>query len=175
MLNQYPTHTELEELADFIRAGIFEVALDANADYWQANDQVKINLTGLWFQISNGYNFHETHVHGNCSWSGVYYVCAGDSSSSPESHKGKQPNGITRFYGPNMEYMAGGHGDYGNFYLHDSSWDSYPQDGKLCVFPSYLKHMVFPYNGAEDRVIVSFHAQVFNSKGGMDYDYDMTN
>ena len=175
LLNQYPTHTELEELADFIRAGIFEVALDANADYWQANDQIKINLTGLWFQISNGYNFHETHVHGNCSWSGVYYVQAGNSSSSPESHKGKQPNGITRFYGPSMEYMAGGHGDYGNFYLHDSSWDSYPQDGKLCVFPSYLKHMVFPYNGAEDRVIVSFHAQVFDSKGGMSYDYDMTN
>ncbi len=54
LLSQYPAHTELEELADFIRAGIFEVARDANADYWQANDQVKINLTGLWFQISNG-------------------------------------------------------------------------------------------------------------------------
>ena len=175
LLNQYPMHTELEELADFIRSGIFEVAREANGELWQENDKVRINLTGLWFQISNGFHFHETHVHGNCSWSGVYYVQAGESSASAESHRGKQANGITRFYGPHMENMAGGHGDYGNFYLHDSSWDSYPQDGKLCIFPSYLKHMVFPYNGAEDRVIVSFHAQVFNSKGQMDYSYSMNN
>jgi uncharacterized protein (TIGR02466 family) len=175
LLNQYPMHAELEELADFIRSGIFELAKEANGDLWPENDKVRINLTGLWFQISNGFHFHETHVHGNCSWSGVYYVQSGQCSSSPESHRGQQPNGITRFYGPHMENMAGGHGDYGNFYLHDSSWDSYPQDGKLCIFPSYLKHMAFPYNGAEDRVIVSFHAQVFNSKGQMDYSYSMNN
>jgi uncharacterized protein (TIGR02466 family) len=175
LLSQYPAHAELEALADFIRAGIYEVANEANAGFWKDDDKVKINLTGLWFQISNGFSFHETHVHGNCSWSGVYYVQAGNSSSSTESLKGNQPNGITRFYGPNMEYMAGGHGDFGNFYLHGSSWDSFPQDGGLCIFPSYLKHMAFPYNGAEDRVIVSFHAQVFNSKGYMDYDYSMTN
>ena len=175
LLEQYPEHTELGELASFISNGIFEVAKEANTGLWQENDRVKINLTGLWFQISNGFSFHETHVHGNCSWSGVYYVQAGESSSSPESDRGKQPNGITRFYGPHMENMAGGHGDYGNYYLQDSSWDSYPQDGKLCIFPSYLKHMAFPYDGADDRVIVSFHAQLFNSDGGMAYSYSMNN
>lgn len=175
LLSQYPLHTELQDLGEFISGGIYEVAKDANAGLWQANDQVKVNITGLWFQIANNHAFHETHVHGNCSWSGVYYVRAADTSKSADDHKNKQPNGITRFYGPNMEYMAGGHGDFGNFYLHDSSWDSYPQDGKLVVFPSHIKHMAFPYDGKEDRVIVSFHAQVFNSKGVMDYDYDMNN
>jgi hypothetical protein len=71
--------------------------------------------------------------------------------------------------------MAGGFGDYGNLYLHDNTWDSYPEDGKLCIFPAHIKHMPFPYAGEEDRVIVSFHAQVFNSSGSMEYDYGFNN
>jgi hypothetical protein len=35
--------------------------------------------------------------------------------------------------------------------------------------------MPFPYNGAEDRVIVSFHAQVFNASGAQNYDYGFSN
>jgi uncharacterized protein (TIGR02466 family) len=168
-------HKELNELAEFISKGIVEVATEANRGLWQDGEKVSVTLTGLWFQISNGYPFHEMHVHGNCSWSGVYYVRAGDCSTSPESHGSQQPNGVTRFYGPHMEHMAGGFGDYGNLYLHDNNWDSYPEDGKLCVFPSHIKHMPFPYNGEEDRVIVSFHAQVFNASGAQNYDYSFNN
>ncbi|MCP4981631.1 MAG: hypothetical protein GY935_14190 [Gammaproteobacteria bacterium] len=175
LLSKYPLHQELNELAEFISQGVVEVAREANKGLWQESEKVKINITGLWFQISNNHAFHEMHVHGNCSWSGVYYVRSGDCSKSADSHRGVQPNGITRFYGPHMEHMAGGSGDYGNFYLHDSSWDSYPEDGKLCVFPSHIKHMPFPYNGTEDRVIVSFHAQVFNSSGVQNYDYGFNN
>jgi hypothetical protein len=130
----------------------------------------------LWLQIANGHAFHETHVHGNCSWSGVYYVQAGDASASKESHQGRQPNGNTRFYAPNMEYLTGGHGDYGNLYSHNSSWDSYAQDGKVAIFPSHITHMAFPYSGRNDRVIVSCHAQMFNSNSkGQSYGYSMNN
>ncbi len=175
LLSQYPLHKELNELAEFISKGIVEVATEANRGLWREGEKVSVTLTGLWFQISNGYSFHEMHVHGNCSWSGVYYVRAGDCSTSPESDRGKQPNGVTRFYGPHVEHMAGGFGDYGNLYLHDNNWDSYPENGKLCIFPAHIKHMPFPYNGAEDRVIVSFHAQVFNASGTQNYDYSFNN
>ena len=175
LLSQYPLHAELNELAEYISQGIVEVAREANRGLWRDDEKVSVTLTGLWFQISNGHSFHEMHVHGNCSWSGVYYVRAGDCSRSPESHRGRQPNGVTRFYGPHVEHMAGGFGDYGNLYLHDSNYDSYPEDGKLCIFPSHIKHMPFPYNGKEDRVIVSFHAQVFNASGKMGYDYGFSN
>ena len=120
-----------------------------------------MHLTGLWFQITNQHAFHEMHVHGNCSWSGVYYVEAGNASrTANDRHANGMPNGITRFYGPHTEYMAAGHGDRGNLYLTDNTWDVYPENGKLVVFPSHLKHMVFPYQGEKDRVIVSFHAVV---------------
>ena len=172
---RYPMHTELGELAEFISQGVVEVAREANRGLWRDDDRVRVTLTGLWFQISNGHAFHEVHVHGNASWSGVYYVQAGDSSSGPEPQRAGQPNGVTRFYGPHLEHMAGGFGDYGNLYLHENSWDSYPQDGKLCIFPAHIKHMPFPYAGERDRVIVSFHAQVFDSSGNMSYNYGFQN
>jgi uncharacterized protein (TIGR02466 family) len=175
LLSKYPLHQELNELAEFISQGIVEVAKEANRSLWRDGEKVSVNITGLWFQISNNHAFHEMHVHGNCSWSGVYYVRSGDCSQSLASHPNQQPNGVTRFYGPHVEHMAGGFGDYGNFYLHDNSWDSYPEDGKLCVFPSHLKHMPFPYSGEEDRVIVSFHAQVFDASGTQNYKYGFNN
>ena len=175
LLQQYPLHAELNELAEFISESIVEVAREANRGLWREGEKVRVTLSSLWFQISNQHSFHEMHVHGNASWSGVYYVRAADCSTSPESHRGRQPNGVTRFYGPHVEHMAGGFGDYGNLYLHDSNWDSYPQDGKLCIFPSHLKHMPFPYDGGEDRVIVSFHAQVYNASGTQNYDYSFSN
>jgi len=175
LLQQYPLHRELNDLAEFISQGIVEVAREANHGLWRESEKVRVSLTGLWFQISNDHSFHEMHVHGNASWSGVYYVQAGDCSPDAESHRGRQPNGVTRFYGPHVEHMAGGFGDYGNLYLHDNSWDSYPQDGKLCVFPAHIKHMPFPYVGETDRVIVSFHAQVYDASGKVSYDYGFNN
>lgn len=165
LLAEYPDHPELGELAKFIKDNVFELAAEVNGQYWGERASIDINLTGIWFQISNDYNFHETHVHGNCSWSGVYYVQSGDASKGPEDHIGKQPNGVTRFYGPGMDISGGGHGEAGNLYLHDYAHDSYPQDGKLVIFPAHLKHMVFPYNGPSDRVIVSFHTQINNTRG----------
>ncbi len=158
-------------LQKFIMDNVFEIASSVNRVHWGRHQSLDVFLTGLWFQISNHYGFHETHVHGNCSWSGVYYVQSGECSKGPgDVGENGQPNGITRFYGPYMEYQAGGHGDLGNFYLQAHTWDSFPEDGKLVIFPSHIKHMVFPYQGKVDRIIVSFHAQV-DRKGGLRYGY----
>ena len=48
--------TELNELAEFISQSIVEVAREANRGLWRS---VRVTLTGLWFQISNGFSFHE--------------------------------------------------------------------------------------------------------------------
>ncbi|MFT5115478.1 MAG: hypothetical protein ACI8P9_004829 [Parasphingorhabdus sp.] len=170
-LTEEITHPAMQQLSRFITDGVFELAAEVNGDYWKKAQNININVTGIWFQITNDFGFHETHIHGNCSWSGVYYVQAGQSSSGPDSVTDSgMPNGITRFYGPHMEYAAGGHGDLGNLYLQDHTLDSYPEDGKLVIFPAHLKHMVFPYQGVDDRIIVSFHAQVLGDTE-LRYDY----
>jgi len=148
----------------FILDSVFEIASGVNAPYWKNSQGIDVVLTGVWFQMSNAFGFHETHVHGNCSWSGVYYIQAGESSRSDKDRKDGLLNGVTRFYGPYMEFLAGGHAEFGNLYLEDNSLDSYPEDGNIVVFPSYLKHMVFPYQGEQDRIIISFHAQVGGEK-----------
>ena len=74
----------LIDLQKFIMDGVFEIASAVNGSYWGKQQSLNVHLTGMWFQISNGYGFHETHVHGNCSWSGVYYVQAGNSSRGPK-------------------------------------------------------------------------------------------
>lgn len=161
----------LLSLEKFIMDNVFAIAGEVNAPYWKQGMSLEVKLTGLWFQISNDFGFHQVHTHGNCSWSGVYYVQAGSSSRSKgDLHANGMPNGITRFYGPHTEYLAGGHGDQGNYYLHDYTHDSYPEDGKLCVFPSHLKHMVFPYQGEQDRIIVSFHA-IVDADESLRYNY----
>ena len=156
----YKDHPAFAALIQFILDSVFQLAAHANGKAWQNEQKFDVRLTGVWFQISNAGGFHETHVHGNCSWSGVYYVQAGESSRSSSDSRNGLLNGITRFYGPYMDFYAGGHSEFGNLYLQQDSWDSFAQDGKIAVFPSYLKHMVFPYSGEQDRVIVSFHAQV---------------
>ena len=164
----------LQHLEKFIMDNVFAIASEVNAPYWKAGASLDVKLTGLWFQISNNFGFHQVHTHGNCSWSGVYYAQAGSSSRSRDDlHANGMLNGITRFYGPHTEYLAGGHGDRGNYYLHNYTHDSFPEDGKLCVFPSHLKHMVFPYQGEQDRIIVSFHA-VVDADDDLRYDYSFT-
>ena len=163
----------LDSLKTFIVSSVGEIAQALNYKYWEKLKltSVDIDVTGMWYQISNGFSFHETHIHGNCSWSGVYYVQSGSASKSDKDVlPNGMLNGVTRFYGPHTEYCAAGHGDWGNFYLQDDSFTSYPEDGQLVIFPSHLKHMAFPYQGEKDRIIVSFHAQV-NSEQSMLYNY----
>jgi len=161
----------LDSLKGFIISSVGEIAHALNHKHWKKLKSVDIDITGMWYQISNDYSFHEMHIHGNCSWSGVYYVQSGSAS---KSEKDVLPNGmlngVTRFYGPHTEYCAAGHGDWGNYYLQDDTFTSYPEDGQLVVFPSHLKHMAFPYKGEQDRIIVSFHAQV-NSEQSLQYNY----
>ena len=163
----------LNILKSFITDGVYKISRNLNEKHWKhfALKSLRVDVTGMWFQISNGFTFHETHVHGNCSWSGVYYVQAGSASKSNDDRMPNgMLNGVTRFYGPHLEESAAGHGDWGNHYLQDYNWTSYPRDGNLIIFPSYLKHMTFPYNGEKDRIIVSFHAQV-NSDSEVKYNY----
>jgi len=149
---------EMKELLKFFMDSVFGAAVQANRHVWPRKTNVNIGFTGCWFQMSNGHGYHDTHIHGNCSWSAVYYVQAGDPA--PDG----KPQGATRFFGPYIDAAAGGHGDAGNMYLHASQWDSPSEDGMLVLFPPWLKHSAMPYTGERDRVIISFNA-IVQAKG----------
>lgn len=163
----------LNQLFGFISESVFEISSAMNGEIWKHSRSKKMNMNvvGTWFQIQNGHGYHETHTHGNCAWSGVYYVQVDDDEKRENNKELGAMNGLTRFYGHHMDVIGGGYMDSGNLYLQSTSFDSKPEEGVLCIFPSHVKHMAMPYVGDKDRIIVSFNAQVHGDQGDEVFDY----
>lgn len=176
LLLRYGNEPPVQRLFSFISESIHEVASAVNAPFWQQGPSRKMQLSivGAWFQIQNDQGFHEVHNHGNCSWCGVYYAQV-DPVETRRAHPSLgADNGITRFYGPPLDWIGGAYMDAGNLYLQSTTYDSEPEDGVLVVFPSHLKHAAMPYEGERDRIIVSFNAQVHGDQGDEVFDYSFS-
>jgi uncharacterized protein (TIGR02466 family) len=152
---------EFHALLKFIATSLQTTASQANAGVWPAGRHgLQLELMGVWFQIQNGAAFHDIHTHGNCSWSGVYYV-----QIDPPVQRQSHPefgvlNGATRFYSPMFGLLGGAHMDMGNAFMQQATLDVSPEAGDLVLFPAFLPHKAMPYVGERDRIIVSFNAQI---------------
>ncbi len=157
---------EWQQLLAFIVDGLRQTVVLANHGHWpQATPSLQIALQGIWFQVSNSSAHHDIHTHGNCSWSGVYCLQVDDEQPRQAHAVHGVRNGVTRFYGPHFNHLAGAAMDFGNAYLQAAHVDVQPVPGQLVVFPSWLAHQAMPYDGAKDRVIVSFNATIHSASG----------
>lgn len=166
LLERYQ-HPALGSLFGFVSGSVFEVAQAMNSAIWGRSGAGKLQMrvVGAWFQIQNRHGFHDIHNHGNCSWSGVYYV-----QIDPAERRRQHPalgvlNGITRFYSQQLNLLGGAYMDLGNAYMQQSTFDVTPEEGLLVVFPSWLLHKAMPYDGEKDRIIISFNAQIHGEGG----------
>ena len=157
---------EWQGLVQFLVTSLRDTVTAANQGAWPAGPiDLRVAIEGLWFQTSRGGAFHDVHTHGNCSWSGVYVVQV-DSDAGRRSHPVYgAANGVTRLYGPPFATLGGAHVDLGNAYLQPPHVDVPPLPGQLLLFPSWLAHQALPYDGALERVIVSFNASVHAAAG----------
>ena len=172
LLSRYDNGS-LKELFGFVSESVFEIASEMNAQIWQGMgaSKLQMHIVGAWFQIANRYGFHDIHNHGNCSWSGVYYVQIDPLERRQDHAMLGASNGITRFYGHQLGLLGGAHMDLGNAYLQQSNFDVIPKAGDLIVFPSWLNHKAMPYDGDSDRIIISFNAQVHGTSSDKAFDY----
>jgi uncharacterized protein (TIGR02466 family) len=158
--------SEWEQLVRFIVDGIRQTVVLANQIAWpEAKPGLQIALRGIWFQIANQGSHHDVHTHGNCSWSGVYCVQVDDLAQRKAHPRLAATNGVTRFYGPHFNHLGGAYMDFGNAYLQSAHLDIEPVPGQLIVFPSWLPHQAMPYDGQQERMIVSFNASVHAATG----------
>jgi uncharacterized protein (TIGR02466 family) len=166
---------EFQSLVNFIANALQKTIMTANSGVWPPGRmKLQLQIVGCWFQIQNGMAYHDVHTHGNCSWSGVYYVqCDQDAKRRAHPQLGEM-NGVTRFYGPYSQWLGGAHMDVGNAYLQKNTLDVDPVPGRLVLFPSYLAHKAMPYEGDNERIIVSFNAQVHAAGGDQIFNYDAT-
>ncbi len=163
---------EFRQLLQFIAGCVQELARQTNAQAWpEGRLSLDLRFAGCWFQIQNGQAFHDLHTHGNCSWSGVYYIQV-DSAGQRHAHPSLgELNGATRFYGPYSALQGGAYMDMGNAYLQRNSMDIQPEEGRLVLFPSWLPHKAMAYEGARDRIILSFNLQISSRSGNQVFDY----
>jgi hypothetical protein len=76
-------------------------------------------------------------------------VDVGDSALNP-------PNGVNRFYPP-VELI---YEDLGSVVLPVNPVQPPPEDGKLILVPSFVRHSGVLYRGTRDRILASFNAQI---------------
>jgi uncharacterized protein (TIGR02466 family) len=163
---------EFHALVQFIAQSLQTTLQQANAAVWpRGRHALQLELVGLWFQIQNGAAFHDVHTHGNCSWSGVYYVQI-DALEQRQAHPDLGLlNGATRFYSPMFPLLGGAYMDMGNAFMQQATLDVTPVAGDLVLFPAFLPHKALPYSGDKDRIVVSFNAQLHAPGGDKVFGY----
>jgi len=145
----------VRQLAAFCHRGVASV-LRSVSDYTDAEFQRLSFDYHAWFHVTRRGGYQGLHNHQNATWSGIYCVDPGDDlPDRPQS-------GAVRFHDPRGfadQYMDAGNQRL-NLACRHGSYQIRHEAGKLLVFPSYLTHEVFPYEGERPRIVVAFNCWV---------------
>ncbi len=121
------------------------------ADYFESNKifECNINLDSLWININGKGHYNKTHHHSLSHLSGVFWI------------KIPSNGGNLEFVSPHDFVQATEMRFYTQKYKEDnnlfSTFEFYPIEGRIVIFPSFLLHRVLPHTSDEDRISVSFN------------------
>jgi uncharacterized protein (TIGR02466 family) len=112
-------------------------------------NELKYELQSMWLNINSYKDSNRPHIHPQCLFSGVYYVKA------PENC------GNIVFLHPVMELLSYDWNDEFKSKLIENNspnWKMPYKDGRLYLFPSWLRHSVMPnLNKKEKRISIAFN------------------
>ena len=155
--SSYYLHQEkndtLQKLIKFIALSILETVKTANETKLKKLENktphFDIKLKESWFIRYNQGGVVYPHKHDQCSWSCIYYVQA--------NKEAKTMNGSTYFLRP---YQGHSKLDFGNSYMDNDQMIINAEEGKLLIFPSHLYHGSHPFEGDNDRIIISANSLI---------------
>jgi uncharacterized protein (TIGR02466 family) len=98
-----------------------------------------------WVNVNRSGNFNKMHVHPASTWSGTYYIDAGD----PVDAGGGAPIHL-------FDPCSGRSTSFLPHIVPDSIYIN-PKPGLMVLFPSYVPHMVFPHAGTGPRISIAFN------------------
>ena len=107
--------------------------------------QLEFRLYG-WAAVNRTGHYNTAHVHPHSTWSGTYYVDAGDETSATSGAMLEILHPITAAV---MSFFPG---------VLPSARLVRPETGMIILFPSYLQHSVRMYGGERPRICVAFNA-----------------
>jgi len=111
-------------------------------------DRYRLLMSG-WVNINGRGGFNIPHDHPKEMWSGCYYV------KIPQNRSGM--SGDIEFLDPRTSVQAWA--VPGSFHFQTRVRKS-PQAGLLLLFPSYLRHWVYPNEEEEERISIAFNARL---------------
>ena len=158
-MSKYDLHLEkdktYQDLMGFISQGFIEMASKANEterkDLKFNKENLKVVINDSWFIDYKKGGFVLPHTHPRCSWNCVYYVQVGDDANAT--------NGSTFFQKSRPENHTN---DFGSKYNEQTMLKLKPAEGKLVIWPQYVSHGSMPYEGVQNRIIVSANAVIKN-------------
>lgn len=108
---------------------------------------IEFELFG-WAAVNRNGHYNTPHLHPQATWSGVYYVDAGDEPADSDGAllEFSHPIGAAL-----MNFFPG---------ILPSARTVRPQTGMIILFPSYLVHSVRVYRGNRPRICVAFNAHM---------------
>jgi uncharacterized protein (TIGR02466 family) len=106
-------------------------------------DQYPMQVTGCWANINPHGAYHPTHHHPNNYLSGVYYVAV------------PPPGSQIFFQDPRPSMIMPKPREYSRLTANAANAES--KEGRLLIFPAWLKHSVPSNQGQSDRISISFN------------------
>lgn len=104
-----------------------------------------------WGNIMSDCDFSMIHNHVRDDWSGVYYVDA------EGGHRTVERNGALELVDPRPLQPLTGPGKFRRPFREITVE---PKDGLMVLFPSWMKHYVYPYRGGRERISIAFNVKI---------------
>ena len=137
---------------DNIIKKIVDTGLSKHSEFYL--DYKKIEYSALWFNINKKGNYNVEHDHPRCDLSGVLWI------KTP-------PNCGRLIFESSYNYLSNNHLDSLNeeYKYNTKNYTAFnfnPVEGRMLIFPSYLRHSVEVNESDEDRISVSFNIDIVN-------------
>jgi uncharacterized protein (TIGR02466 family) len=127
---------------------ILQVSTNVIKNFEDGREFRDIRLVSAWANINYRGNWNAPHEHLPCTWSGVFYVDAGEQ---PEESPAGVLDGQILFFDPMP---------LGREWKRPPAISYKPVTGTMLIFPSFLTHMVAPYFGEKPRISIAFNLLV---------------
>ena len=145
----------VKKLAHFCHASLAQLIRQLSSYSDEALGKLRFDYHS-WFHVTRKGGFQGLHNHQNASWSGIFCVDPGDSPAD------RPDSGLVRFHDPRV--CSWYHAEAGNLGLNmpyrHGGFDVSHHAGRLVMFPSFLMHEIFPYQGERPRIVVAFNCSI---------------
>ena len=119
-----------------------------------ATERCRLTRLFGWANLNRSSDYNVIHSHPRCDWSGVYYVSTNTPEGNSPAAGSNALGGVIEFQDPRGAANAAPFPgfDFGR------KVRIVPQPGLMLIFPSWLLHMVHPFDGPGERITVAFNA-----------------